>query len=96
VKLVDKQATTTSGLPDVKPARRVIAEIVLSASDAPHAMKMLDVATLCFRFAPERRHSLQRSVCFKGADTVAKVENRTTPKISRKLIFRPLRRCNAL
>src|SRR5258707_15623287 len=30
------------------------------------------------------------------ADTVAKVENRTTPKISRKLIFRLLYRCNAL
>ena len=29
-------------------------------------------------------------------DTVAKVENRTTPKILRKLIFRLLYRCNAL
>ena len=29
-------------------------------------------------------------------DTVVKVENRTMPKISRKLIFRRLYRCNAL
>jgi hypothetical protein len=29
-------------------------------------------------------------------DIVAKVENRTTPKISRKRIFRQLDRCNAL
>jgi len=29
------------------------------------------------------------------ADTVAKVENRTAPKISRKLIFGRLRRCVA-
>jgi hypothetical protein len=29
------------------------------------------------------------------ADTVAKVENRTTPKISRKSIFRRLYRCKA-
>jgi hypothetical protein len=29
-------------------------------------------------------------------DSVEKVENRTTPKISRKLIFRRLCRCNAL
>jgi hypothetical protein len=31
-----------------------------------------------------------------GADIVAKVENRTTPKISRKRIFRRRSRCNAL
>jgi hypothetical protein len=30
------------------------------------------------------------------ADTVEKVENRTQPKISRKLIYRRLYRCNAL
>jgi hypothetical protein len=30
------------------------------------------------------------------ADIVAKVENRTTPKISRKQIFKHLYRCNAL
>jgi hypothetical protein len=30
------------------------------------------------------------------ADTVAKVENRTTLKISRKMIFRRLQRCNGL
>jgi hypothetical protein len=30
------------------------------------------------------------------ADSVAEVENRTTPKISRKLIFRLPCRCNAL
>jgi hypothetical protein len=30
------------------------------------------------------------------ADIVAKVENRTTLKISRKLIFRPLFRCHVL
>ena len=34
--------------------------------------------------------------CLKRADTVAKVENRTAPKISRKLIFRPLYRCSVL
>jgi hypothetical protein len=34
--------------------------------------------------------------CPKSADTVAKVENQTSPKISRKSIFRGLSRCNAL
>jgi len=34
--------------------------------------------------------------CPESADTVAKVENRTTPKISRKPIFRLPCRCNAL
>jgi hypothetical protein len=37
-------------------------------------------------------HLLQQR-CPKSADFVAKVENRTTPKISRKLIFRELQRC---
>ena len=34
--------------------------------------------------------------CAVRADTVAKVENQTSPKISRKSIFRGLSRCNAL
>jgi hypothetical protein len=33
--------------------------------------------------------------CRLFADTVAKVENRTTPKISRELIFRSFYRCKA-
>jgi transposase-like protein len=45
---------------------------------------------------PESRHYATHSVCPFRADTVAKVENRTTPKISRKLIFRFHNRCNAL
>jgi hypothetical protein len=39
---------------------------------------------------------LARHVRSNPADSVEKVENRTTPKISRKLIFRRLCRCNAL
>src|SRR5713101_5717953 len=34
--------------------------------------------------------------CLLVADTVAKVENRTRPKISRMLIIRPFCRCGAL
>jgi hypothetical protein len=47
-------------------------------------------------FPPNSRRSSEGSACPKGADTVAKVENRTIPKISQKLIFRRLYRCNAL
>ena len=38
-------------------------------------------------FAPVSGHRQAVSACPKRADTVAKVENRTTPKISQKLIF---------
>jgi len=38
----------------------------------------------------------ESAACLLMADSVAKVENRTTPKISRKLIFRLPCRCNAL
>src|SRR5258708_38137390 len=38
---------------------------------------------------------LSKSECRLSADTVAKVENRATRKISRKLIFGLLRRCVA-
>ena len=42
------------------------------------------------------RHLQSQLACLKGADTVAKVEIRTTRKISRKSSFRPLYRCEAL
>jgi hypothetical protein len=38
-------------------------------------------------FAPESGHRQAVSACPKSADIVAKVENRTTLKISRKFIF---------
>ena len=40
-----------------------------------------------FRCSPNNGHCATQSACPFGADTVAKVENRTTPKISQKLIF---------
>src|SRR5271156_889969 len=42
---------------------------------------------------PESRHLQGQSACRKRADTVAKVENRSALKISRKLIFGCLRDC---
>src|SRR5260221_1820457 len=42
------------------------------------------------------RHRQDTPACPKSADSVAKVVNRTTAKISRKLIFRLFYRCNAL
>jgi hypothetical protein len=48
-----------------------------------------------FRSSPISGHSQGRSACLKRADIVAKVENRATRKISRKLIFGLLRRCVA-
>jgi hypothetical protein len=47
-------------------------------------------------FLPEGGHSADGLASPLSADTVAKVENRTIPKISQKLIFRRLYRCNAL
>jgi|tagenome__1003787_1003787.scaffolds.fasta_scaffold20988007_13 hypothetical protein len=41
-----------------------------------------------FRYTLESRLNADIAPCPKGADIVAKVENRTTLKISRKLIFR--------
>src|SRR5438552_8943261 len=52
-------------------------------------------ARICFRFAPESGHRALQSGCPFRADIVAKVENRTTPKSSRKLIFGLLCRCAA-
>ena len=43
-------------------------------------------------FAPSNRHRQPGQTCRKGADTVEKVENRKTPKISQKLIFGQVRR----
>jgi hypothetical protein len=40
-----------------------------------------------FRYAPESRLNAVIAACPKRADIVAKVENRTTLQISRKLIF---------
>jgi hypothetical protein len=48
-----------------------------------------------FRFTPESRHAPTAAVCPFRADIVAKVENRTTLKISRKPMFRRFYRCNA-
>src|SRR6476660_6218092 len=42
-----------------------------------------------FRCSPNNGHCQDTSVCPFRADTVAKVENRTRPKISRMLIIRP-------
>jgi len=41
-----------------------------------------------FRFTPESGLKSDIAPCPKSADIVAKVENRTTPKISRGSIFR--------
>jgi hypothetical protein len=49
-----------------------------------------------FRFTPESGLNSDIAPCPFCADIVAKVENRTIPKISRKRIFRRLYRCNAL
>jgi hypothetical protein len=46
-------------------------------------------------FAPRSGHRQAVSACPKSADIVAKVENRTTLKISPKLIFGLLCRCVA-
>jgi hypothetical protein len=56
----------------------------------------VELADADFRFAPDSRHPAVGLACPFGADIVAKVENRTIPKISRKRIFRRLYRCNAL
>jgi hypothetical protein len=45
------------------------------------------------RFTPESRHNSDIAACPFGADFVAKVENRTTLKISRKSNFGLLRSC---
>jgi hypothetical protein len=47
-----------------------------------------------FRFAPDSGLYSDIGPCLFGADTVAKVENRTTPKISRKLIIGNLCCCS--
>jgi hypothetical protein len=44
---------------------------------------------------PVSRHGKRLLACLKRADTVAKVENRTTPKISRKPMFGRFYCCNA-
>ena len=49
-----------------------------------------------FRNTPESRHHQPDRPCQFRADIVAKVENWTTPKISRKQNFGRLRRCNTL
>src|SRR5260370_39718554 len=49
-----------------------------------------------FRSTPNNGHHQNQSACLKRADIVAKVENRTTQKISRKLIFGLLCGCVAL
>jgi hypothetical protein len=47
------------------------------------------------RFAPMTGHRQRDRLCPKGADIVAKVENRTTLKISPKLTLGLLCRCVA-
>jgi hypothetical protein len=47
-------------------------------------------------FASESGHGGERPKCRFCADFVVKIENRMTPKISRKQIFRDLYRYNAL
>src|SRR5450631_3362672 len=47
------------------------------------------------RSTPKNRHRDRPSACLKGADFVAKVENPTKPKISRKSIPRHRCRCEA-
>jgi hypothetical protein len=47
-----------------------------------------------FRFTPESGLNSDIAPCPKSADIVAKVENRTMPKISRKRIFRHIYRYN--
>jgi hypothetical protein len=44
-----------------------------------------------FRYTPESGLKTDIAACPKSADIVAKVENRTTPKISQMLIFSRLR-----
>jgi hypothetical protein len=54
----------------------------------------VELADADFRFTPQSRPPAAKLECPFGADIVAKVENRTMPKISRKRIFRRLYGCN--
>jgi hypothetical protein len=66
---------------------RATAEMTQDAKYSPRAD--------AFRFAPELGHCSTHPPLRLCADTVAKVENRSAPKISRKLIFGRLCRCVA-
>ena len=60
----------------------------ISTKDGPDAIEMG-----CLRYPPIATQTADIAGGPFRADFVAKVENRTTLKISRKLIFRPLCRC---
>src|SRR5439155_17334249 len=57
-------------------------------------IRVISTCALHFRSPPISRHFQCPSACLKSADIVAKVENRTTSKISQKLIFSRRGHCN--